>query len=715
MKKLIFLMFAGIILMGFQACDDDDSSSNEICNNAMDDDGDNLIDCADPDCVSYIPCATNNATNNNNNNNTTCDGTAPLADLQDGVCGDAHKICADGTWIEPDYSLILGYEAVETSCDEMDNNCDGAVDENDVCLIPVTVQTGDLVVTEIMISSSLGDNGQFIEIYNPTIKTIDLSGVGIKVTTALQEKTLVINDATTLEPNEFIIITKTKNTTQNGGMNVNFEFLLLPSMVEEFGQIEIFNNANSDTIDVVTWDDSWNHKLNSSLILTPPAFDGDMSSLNNNKYHWCFSKSIKINNSVNNGTPGELNEECKVGFCEVSPPEKSVIHMHKSQSFVSEVFYNGKPSLATIQTGYGVTTSSPDDSWSWVNGEYSSSLDETQFYSIDFPVAATGVFDLATRISIDGGLTWEYCDTYDSEGYFVNDIITIKVYDFIQITSGIYHRCGLTSDKNTYCWGSIAQGQSVLPVLPVNTYFTTISSGDAYTCGITNDSSTICWGFNGDGQTDVPLLPVNTYFTTISSGGFHSCGITNDSSTICWGRNNMGQLDVPVLPVNTYFRYVSSGFYHTCGLTNDSSTICWGYNTNGQSDVPVLPVNTHFIHVSMGYLHTCGITNDGSTICWGSNTSNQLDVPQLPGGTYFTWIRSGLHYNCGVTNDNKSYCWGSNDYGETDLPVLPLNVYFTDFSGHRKNTCGITNINSAYCWGEDNIGYGLNVIYSEDY
>jgi hypothetical protein len=65
-----------------------------------------------------------------------CDGTVdngltpPLADKQSGVCAGSLKVCS-GTagWAEPDYTAIPGYEANEVTCDGVDNDCDGQVDE----------------------------------------------------------------------------------------------------------------------------------------------------------------------------------------------------------------------------------------------------------------------------------------------------------------------------------------------------------------------------------------------------------------------------------------------------------------------------------------------------------------------------------------------------------------------------------------------------------
>ena len=66
-----------------------------------------------------------------------CDGTVdgaaeltpPVGDEQRGVCEGAVKVCSGGQgWTEPDYSQLPGYQANETLCDGEDNDCDGAVD-----------------------------------------------------------------------------------------------------------------------------------------------------------------------------------------------------------------------------------------------------------------------------------------------------------------------------------------------------------------------------------------------------------------------------------------------------------------------------------------------------------------------------------------------------------------------------------------------------------
>ena len=65
-----------------------------------------------------------------------CDGEADealvgaMADEQRGVCNGARRLCVGGDWVEPDYSVLPGYEDPEESCDGSDNDCDGQVDED---------------------------------------------------------------------------------------------------------------------------------------------------------------------------------------------------------------------------------------------------------------------------------------------------------------------------------------------------------------------------------------------------------------------------------------------------------------------------------------------------------------------------------------------------------------------------------------------------------
>jgi hypothetical protein len=97
------------------------------------------VACSTPVCVSSTEVC--------NGFDDDCDGSvdenlnAPLTPNQMGVCAGAKMVCSGTSgWINS-YTSIVGYEQVETSCDNKDNDCDGSVDENGVCLPTCTPTT----------------------------------------------------------------------------------------------------------------------------------------------------------------------------------------------------------------------------------------------------------------------------------------------------------------------------------------------------------------------------------------------------------------------------------------------------------------------------------------------------------------------------------------------------------------------------------------------
>jgi hypothetical protein len=95
----------------------------EICNNMVDDDGDMLTDCADPDCAMAAGCTEicNDMVDNNNNGFVDCQEMS--CDAQS--CGANGLVCASGMCACPGGTT-------ESSCGDMaDNDCDGLVDCSD--------------------------------------------------------------------------------------------------------------------------------------------------------------------------------------------------------------------------------------------------------------------------------------------------------------------------------------------------------------------------------------------------------------------------------------------------------------------------------------------------------------------------------------------------------------------------------------------------------
>ena len=207
--------------------------------------------------------------------------------------------------------------------------------------------------------------------------------------------------------------------------------------------------------------------------------------------------------------------------------------------------------------------------------------------------------------------------------------------EFVSISGGNHHTCGLTTDGKAYCWGSDFYGQI----------------GD----GVTSLSSNIPVPVETSGITGEKA------FVSITVGDSHSCGLTTDGQVYCWGRDYFGQLgdggsstdSLTPVPVNTSgvtgdksFVFISAGQWNTCGLTTEGRAYCWGSDQFGQlgdgsniidecnsfpcSQSPIL-VDTSvvtggkaFIFLTGGCFHSCGLTDEGQAYCWGRDSSGQL-------------------------------------------------------------------------------------------
>ena len=73
--------------------------------------------------------------------------------------------------------------------------------------------------------------------------------------------------------------------------------------------------------------------------------------------------------------------------------------------------------------------------------------------------------------------------------------------DFVSVSAGYYHACGLHADGRISCWGKNSSGQANPPQ---TADFAAVTAGDDFTCGLHQSGQVSCWGQNRYGRTDVP-------------------------------------------------------------------------------------------------------------------------------------------------------------------------------------------------------------------
>jgi alpha-tubulin suppressor-like RCC1 family protein len=222
--------------------------------------------------------------------------------------------------------------------------------------------------------------------------------------------------------------------------------------------------------------------------------------------------------------------------------------------------------------------------------------------------------------------------------------------------------CALGPAGAAYCWGPDGHGGlgngttagSDLPV-PVSDGldFVSITVGDDHACGVTTEGQGFCWGDNtyGDLGTGVPGIATTPVpiaggltFKTLSAGLDHSCGLTADGSAFCWGfpaavgspLSGTEFADSP-LPVagGQHFTSITAGENFTCALDASGAAWCWGQNLGGElgngtstdSATPVaVQTSVKFVALWAGG-SVCGLDAAGQAYCWGPNTAGQVGQP----------------------------------------------------------------------------------------
>jgi alpha-tubulin suppressor-like RCC1 family protein len=280
---------------------------------------------------------------------------------------------------------------------------------------------------------------------------------------------------------------------------------------------------------------------------------------------------------------------------------------------------------------------------------------------------------------------------------------------FLQVSAGLWHTCGITTEHVMYCWGQNKEGQAgngyvdnigTPTQMVTDLRFREVSAGDDHTCAITVSDLAYCWGANDEGQLghgggpaarpNPTLVGGGYHWLRLSAGDVHTCGVTGRNRAYCWGNNRNGALGdgsttnrtVPVAVASgMLFLQITAGTNHSCAINIGYRAFCWGTNNEGQLGdgtrihrlTPTAVAGTRvFNRVSANLGFTCAVTRTGQGVCWGRGLEGQLGngttfrraLPTpVSGGLVFADVNGGLAYSCAVTTAGRGYCWGNNFWG----------------------------------------------------
>lgn len=267
------------------------------------------------------------------------------------------------------------------------------------------------------------------------------------------------------------------------------------------------------------------------------------------------------------------------------------------------------------------------------------------------------------------------------DGPYAENVPLHKVTD---VALGTDHSCAVHDDGVLDCWGLGTDGRlgdndAAEHHVPVPGSVFRKSSSDAvqdaryvaagaqHSCMVTTAGGVECWGDNSAGQLGNGLP------------GHGSAPDNSSAAIVVAGLANVEE--------------ISAGFYHTCARSG-GHVYCWGYNGDGQlghesnddDGVPIeVPGLDAVTSIAASDAFTC-VVNAGDVVCWGSNDLGERGtadagptpqtIPDLPAA--MSVVVAGRSA-CALVEGQRVMCWGDDAHGQlghgvAGQPVIPPTV-----------------------------------------
>lgn len=161
-----------------------------------------------------------------------------------------------------------------------------------------------------------------------------------------------------------------------------------------------------------------------------------------------------------------------------------------------------------------------------------------------------------------GDNTWGQLGDGSFGGTRSSPIKVVGGHQFTDVHVGKSYACALTTHQDAFCWGAGSGGRlghgmatdtAIAVPAPVTggLKFLSLALGRDHTCGVTTDRQAWCWGLNTYGKLGKAIGPSSREpvpvsgglsFTGIGLGVDHSCAVATSGRGYCWGQNLIGQL-----------------------------------------------------------------------------------------------------------------------------------------------------------------------------